>query len=395
MAKHESSKQGCFSSFIKVLICARNETSPPVYPSENVEEKEPIFHKKDKLFDESITTPGVVARLMGLDSLPSTKKVVKRTTLDSVPRSKSVNFVDYLLDFDQNVTNHRRVKTSASFREVPTIIEKQKNYLFVLDIDDKKGNKVQEENGTKLKKKNKEIVRVKKEKNQGKNKKISKLKDEPRRVPFSSSNSSKYKSKVRNYESKDFSSVSPRCNNCSYYGYGEVGSSSSSCSISSLPLNRHKKEFVEPKIRNKVKNNVSPKKIQTEHSLENLSPVSVLDVNDYAFLFGADYSGRSTSILASKSKRKSKSLLEVSLDEDVNEKANNNKSYYAHTDINREAEYYSDLMLKLRILTEESIKETDCTSKGESLEEIVLVFEQTVFDHLLLELLNEVVEFSS
>ncbi|GAU13980.1 hypothetical protein TSUD_263070 [Trifolium subterraneum] len=221
---------------------------------------------------------------MGLDSLPSTKKVVKGTTLDSVPRSKSVNFVDYLLDFDQNITNHRRVKTSSSFREVPSFVDKQKNYLFVLDIDDKKGSKVQEENGTKLKKKNKEIVRVKKEKNQGKNKKISKLKDEPRRVPFSSSNSSKYKSKVRN------SSVSSRCNNCSYYGYGEVGSSSSSCSISSLP-NRHKKEFVEPKIRNKVKNNVSPKKIQAEHSLENLSPVSVLDVNDYAFLYGADYSG--------------------------------------------------------------------------------------------------------
>ncbi|WJX49032.1 hypothetical protein P8452_35520 [Trifolium repens] len=398
MAKQEKSKQGCFTSFIKVLICARNETSPPVYPSENVEEKEPIQHKKDKLFDDSITTtPGVVARLMGLDSLPSTKKVVVNgTTLDSVPRSKSVNFVDYLLDFDQNITNHRRVKTSASFREVPSFIEKQKNYLFVLDIDDKKGNKVQEENRVNLKKKNKEIVRVKKERNQGKNKKISKLKDEPRRVPFSSSNSSKYKSKVRNYEGKDFSSVSPRCNNCSYYGYGDVGSSSSSCSISSLP-NKHKKEFVEPKMRNKMKNNVSPKKIQTEHSLENLSPVSVLDVNDYAFLYGADYSGTNT--LASKSKRKSKSLLPVTvsldLDEDVNDKANNNKGYYAHTDINREADYYSDLMLKLRILTEETINETDYTSKTQSLEEIVLVFEQLVFDNLLLELLNELVEFSS
>jgi hypothetical protein len=106
-----------------------------------------------------------------------------------------------------------------------------------------------------------------------------------------------------------------------------------------------------------------------------------------------------TNILASKSKRKSKSLLPVTvsldLDEDVNDKANNNKGYYAHTDINREAEYYSDLMLKLRILTEETIKETDCTSKTQSLEEIVLVFEQLVFDNLLLELLNEVVEFSS
>jgi hypothetical protein len=106
-----------------------------------------------------------------------------------------------------------------------------------------------------------------------------------------------------------------------------------------------------------------------------------------------------TNILASKSKRKSKSLLPVTvsldLDEDVNDKANNNKGYYAHTDINREAEYYSDLMLKLRILTEETINETDYTSKTQSLEEIVLVFEQLVFDNLLLELLNELVDFSS
>ncbi|GAU13981.1 hypothetical protein TSUD_263080 [Trifolium subterraneum] len=90
-----------------------------------------------------------------------------------------------------------------------------------------------------------------------------------------------------------------------------------------------------------------------------------------------------TNTLASKSKRKSKSLLTVSLDEDVNDKANNNKGYYAHTDINREAEYYSDLMLKLRILTEETIKKTDCTSKGESLEEIVLENLTCVFHRFL------------
>jgi hypothetical protein len=52
-------------------------------------------------------------------------------------------------------------------------------------------------------------------------------------------------------------------------------------------------------------------------------------------------------------------------------------------------------MLKLRILTEETINETDYTSKTQSLEEIVLVFEQLVFDNLLLELLNELVDFSS
>lgn len=296
MSKQENSKHGCFSSFLKVLICAKNGTSPPVYPSENVEETESIHSKKDKLFDDTIT-PGVVARLMGLDSLPNTKRVIKGTTLDTVPRSRSVNFVDYLLEFDRNMSNHRRAKTSASFREVPSIFPMKKSDPFVV-IDDNI-LKVQEGN---LRKKNKEIVRVKKEKIQGKNKKISKLKDEPRRFPLSSSSSSKYKSKIGNCgKGKEFSSVknSQSCKscNCSYYGYGDVGSSSSSNSISPMP-NRHKKGFVESKMKNKVKKNyVSPKKIQREHNMENLSPISVLDVNDYAFLYGADFSGLFTQSL--------------------------------------------------------------------------------------------------
>ncbi|KAJ1416224.1 DUF3741-associated sequence motif [Sesbania bispinosa] len=212
MAKLENSKPGCFSGFLRVLLCAGNGTSPPVYPSDHVDEKEPVHPNKDKqVYDTA--TPGVVARLMGLDSLPKTNFVVKGATLDSVPRSRSVNFVDYLLEFDLGNANnnHRRVKTSASFREVPSLVQRQNNDVVEFDIDHNAA-KVQEgrANLRKLEtglgelnlkqgkkqgsKKNKEVVRervsLKKERNQGKNKKISKLKNEPRRVP-SSKNSSK------------------------------------------------------------------------------------------------------------------------------------------------------------------------------------------------------------
>lgn len=88
----------------------------------------------------------------------------------------------------------------------------------------------------------------------------------------------------------------------------------------------------------------------------------------------------------------------MTFDESVKEKAGNSKGY-ADTDVNREAEYYSELMHKIRTLTEENIRETDCTSKAmcgtESLDEICMVFAHKIFDLLLFEVVNEVVEFSS
>lgn len=328
MAKPESSnsKHGCFSGFLRVLLCAGNGTSPPVYPSDHVEEKTQQLHhpKKNKLFlldnekeaeatTSTTTTPGVVARLMGLDSLPNTNWVVKKggsTTPDSVPRSKSVNFVDYLLKFDPshaNNNNHRRVNSSASFREVPSLNHVGDGLIVVLD----------QEYGARLRKndmgmgelkqrkrqgsgsKSKEIVVVddvgvkKKERNnnnnnnQGggkkkKNKKISKLRNEPRRVPSTSKNSSK----VQNLSSSSSSSD------------GGAGSSSSPCS--SLP-NRHNKKGlveVEPKINTNMRNQqYSTKKIETKCSLENLSPVSVLDINHYPFLYGTGFLGLFTQSL--------------------------------------------------------------------------------------------------
>lgn len=90
--------------------------------------------------------------------------------------------------------------------------------------------------------------------------------------------------------------------------------------------------------------------------------------------------------------------MKVTLNESDEEKAGNNKGY-ADTDVNREAEYYSELMHKIRTLTEENIRETDCTSKGmcgtESVEEICMVFAHKIFDLLLFEVVNEVLEFSS
>lgn len=100
------------------------------------------------------------------------------------------------------------------------------------------------------------------------------------------------------------------------------------------------------------------------------------------------------SSVASKSKKwGSPSLL--SLGEEVEDSASTNEGY-TFIDVNKEAEYYSELMLKLRTLTEQDIRESDCTSKRvrdiESFGDICLMFEHKIFDHLLYEVVNEVIE---
>ncbi|TKY63508.1 hypothetical protein E2542_SST13381 [Spatholobus suberectus] len=407
MAKPEKPKPRCFPSFLSVFLCAGNGTSPPLHPSDHItesDESENAHSNKETLVDNA-STPGVVARLMGLDSLPNPKWVVKGGTPDSVPRSRSVNFVDYLLEFDASHANHRRVKTSASFREVPNLVQRQKgDNLFVLCMNG--NNNVSEDQETQPEmrnletglgelrqrkrqgSKNNEIVSVKKERNQGKNKKISKLKNEPRRVP-----SSKNGSKGRNHhgEAKDLSSVSSCSSKCCSCSNRHSGASSGSRLNTSLP-NRHKKGFVEQKVRRNMRNQQSLLKVESECSLENRSPVSVLDSNDYPFLDGPDFLD-GTGTVASKSKWESPSLL--SLDDDVEDTASTNKGY-TFIDVHKEAEYYLELMLKLRTLTEQDITESDCTSKrireSESYGEICLMFEHKIFDLLLYEVINEVLE---
>ncbi|OIW19105.1 hypothetical protein TanjilG_08905 [Lupinus angustifolius] len=359
MAKVEKAKSGCFYDFLQVLLCPGNGPSPPVHPADNViksEKTELVHSKKDTMVDEYAATPGVVARLMGLDSLPKTNFSTKEATQDSVPRSRSVNFVDYLLEFDLNQSNnHRRVKTSASFREVPALAQWRNRDLFVPYWGDDK-SKGEEEKSKKREKDLSELKQtkkkgsnekenlkervsiVKKEWNQGKNKKISKLKNEPRNVP-SSYNRSRM---VRKYpcEAKDLSNVSSRSNS---------------------PLsNKRKKGFIEPKLLvNKRNQKSNKKKIETENNSENLSPVSVLDCNDYPLLYETNSieNSHNTSPLTSTSKWKSSSLLSLG-NGDIEGKASNNESC-AYTDLNREAEYYSELLLKLRTLTEKDIRESN------------------------------------
>ncbi|KAL1331024.1 hypothetical protein HN51_048278 [Arachis hypogaea] len=413
MAKHEKPQPGCFSGFLRVILCAGTGTSPPVHPSQDESENvDSISNKRDALIHEDFAaTPGLVARLMGLDSVPNTNCLMKGHSPDSVPRSRSVNFVDYLLNFEVGQENfHRRAKTSASFREVPAsalaysqqkqdhdlVVFHNWDYNVVKDHEARRESRKFEVGLMKESKQGKKQSKETGERNQRKNKKISKLKNEPRRVP---SNSNMNGRKVRKQsEDKDCSSVSS-CSSKSYgYRYSSSGGNgdcdSSTGSCSPLLQSKYKKEFVESNLKNKMRKKKSPKKIESDCVSENLSPISVLDVNDSPSLYGTT-SLDATQPLPSNSKWKS-SPLRSSSDGIEATRSNEKDGAYANIDINGEVEYYSELFLKLCTMIEKDIRELDCTTKHvhEDFEQICLVFEHKILDLLLHELVNDIVELS-
>lgn len=85
------------------------------------------------------------------------------------------------------------------------------------------------------------------------------------------------------------------------------------------------------------------------------------------------------------------------LGDNVEDRANKDKGY-SYPDINMKKEYLSELMVKLRNSTENDIRESDftpkCMCQSDSYKEICLEYEHKIFDILLHELVNELVEFS-
>ncbi|XP_004246754.1 uncharacterized protein TRM31 [Solanum lycopersicum] len=135
MAKNpkDTSSTKCFSSIFQRLICGG---SLPTHPCDQFKEANTTTYEanSNKLVGGANSSPGIVARLMGLESLPREEK----SKFGSFSRSKSANSLDYLMQFDLTQQfHHRRVRTSLSFREIPNQEESKSEYL-VFCINDEK-----------------------------------------------------------------------------------------------------------------------------------------------------------------------------------------------------------------------------------------------------------------
>ncbi|KAL6503255.1 hypothetical protein OROHE_023884 [Orobanche hederae] len=115
-----SSSTKCYPAILWRLLCSG---SHPTHTSDqflksNIEKikVEESLKPEENAKHSVYSNPGVVARLMGLDSFPNTSSARKDKTLGSFFRSRSMNSIDFLPHFDP-VKRHRRVRsTSVSIR---------------------------------------------------------------------------------------------------------------------------------------------------------------------------------------------------------------------------------------------------------------------------------------
>ncbi|KAB2616546.1 lisH domain-containing protein-like [Pyrus ussuriensis x Pyrus communis] len=159
MCSSKSATPGCIAGILRRILCYG---SFPTYPSDHITEeeensvesssKDQDFNSNEKTGEktEISATPSMVARLMGLDSIPDDNLVSSQSTQNSVSRSKSMNSADRFDGSDS--MQHHRVKSSQSFREMPTFFELDNEEFFVLTFESERKSKETKTKGRKCEK---------------------------------------------------------------------------------------------------------------------------------------------------------------------------------------------------------------------------------------------------
>ncbi|KAI3947235.1 hypothetical protein MKX01_019888 [Papaver californicum] len=129
----------CFSSIIRRFL---GVGSFRTHPFDCIKEPNQVLHDDDfTLHDEktqtALSTPGLVARLMGLETMPELElmKTEKKKNPESIGRSRSTNSVDFSAKVDQKHRKHRRVKSSSSFLEMPEFFELENDEFLLLTFE--------------------------------------------------------------------------------------------------------------------------------------------------------------------------------------------------------------------------------------------------------------------
>nr|KJB36924.1 hypothetical protein B456_006G183100 [Gossypium raimondii] len=334
MGNTKRSGSGCFSSVLRRILCSG---TPQTHPSDHIVGLNTVDDIAKVEVQASETGPGIVARLMGLDSLPENNWLQKSKIPGPVTRSRSVNFMDYMLELDFKQTKHRRVRTSSSsFREVPQGFKPRKP-----EKRDGSGSKYGKQKDNVIEK-----VVCKKQIRE-KNKKISKLKNEPRRV------SGKHSFKA--------------------------GSCINGTNSKALKVVNQKEVSV---VTRKTKNQRPVKKIEYSEN-----PFVVHGVSDSRSLEVKSKKWSSKSVKHD-SLTTTDTSARISIPEGLGKQEN-----FESTNV-EETEYYMELVDKLSKLTEGDIKFSNWeTKKVFTFEEICAEFEEHILDYLLQQVADEFVGF--
>ncbi|KAL2485948.1 VARLMGL domain-containing protein [Abeliophyllum distichum] len=128
----KNGSQGCLTGVLRRLLCL---SSLPAYPRDHFkeEEKQPLVSVRLQCVEEAnsldaFTSPGVVARLMGLESRPH----ITEESPNSIGRSQSMNSIHSSTTLKSIQERHRHVK---SFREIPSYLELEDESFFIMSFE--------------------------------------------------------------------------------------------------------------------------------------------------------------------------------------------------------------------------------------------------------------------
>ncbi|KAI9109109.1 hypothetical protein K1719_019732 [Acacia pycnantha] len=146
MCSSKKATAGCLTGILRRILCSRGL---PTHPSDQIRDADSVLQTREH--DEfkadyhktqvgsltptstnvtTVSAPGIVARLMGLDSMV---EIPTESSAASLSRSRSMNSVQCFGECDRLQGIHRRVKSTLSFREVPgfTFLENDENFLVL------------------------------------------------------------------------------------------------------------------------------------------------------------------------------------------------------------------------------------------------------------------------
>lgn len=146
MCNSKSATAGCLAGILRRILCSG---TLPTHPSDHITEETNSVNSSQYLKVQekilSLESPGLVARLMGLESMPDVDFDCVKSRPNSVSRSRSMNSTDRLAgyyDSKQQGQHHRRAKSTVSFRETAEFVELGNEEFFILSFENvSKSNK--------------------------------------------------------------------------------------------------------------------------------------------------------------------------------------------------------------------------------------------------------------
>ncbi|XP_027368439.1 uncharacterized protein LOC113874417 [Abrus precatorius] len=404
LCNSKSASAGYLTAILRRILCSGGL---PTHPSDQIRELDSMSKMNGKVQEfkakqntEATTTtatttvtPGLVARLMGLNSMGERHTPFEANSSSSLSRSKSMNFVDYLGECKQMDGQHKHVK-SSSFREVSTFHLLENENFLVLSFENGAGeSKEFKSKGRRKEKGSSELKQKREERGELKNKREKVRHDEKMKLSDMSylnvGNDGKHKLQIAN-------------NSSLFKVSSEKEYIESEAAKFSHPMKRKEVTNGEKvKRRKKGTTCYAEKKVETECSSEDSSPVSVFDFEREAPRTEEDSFGVGMSWRRKLSPELENDQLFILhcdknlIIEDKKVKAIENNKHEGSKEKEKQSRECIDIWGEICRLVEDELRSSQLEGgvrKQSDFENINADFESEIFDHLLNELIEQLVE---